>query len=86
MKEAELKKYTREELYKGMKIKDKKQLSNIYDTWIFLIKEKGKDSYEIGFIGDRTNKESDSLFSRGVNICPVYNDSSEIEGDIYYEE
>ena len=37
MKEAELKKYTREELYKGMKIKDKKQLSNIYDTWIFLI-------------------------------------------------
>lgn len=86
MSVASLKKLTLDDLFIGMEIQDKKQLSNIYDTWIFLIKEKGKDSYEIGFIGDRTNKESDSLFSRGVNICPVYNDSSEIEGDIYYEE
>ena len=75
-----------DDLYIGMEIKDKKQLSNIYDTWILLVKNKYSDSYTIQFIGRETNAESDKLFSQGNVICPVYNDSLELEGDIYYEE
>ena len=74
------------DLYIGMEIKDKNQLSNIYDTWILLVKNKYSDSYTIQFIGRETNAESDKLFSQGNVICPVYNDSLELEGDIYYEE
>ena len=69
----------------GMRIKDKSQLSNIYDTWVFLIKDMSDDGYTIGYIGKETNSESDELFERGRKICPVYNDSAELAGDIYYE-
>ena len=31
-------KFTLEDLYIGMEIKDKDQLSDIYDTWIMLVK------------------------------------------------
>ena len=75
-----------DDLYIGMEIKDKKQLSNIYDTWILLVKNKYSDSYTVQFIGKETNAESDKLFAQGNVICPVYNDSLELEGDIYYEE
>lgn len=74
------------DLYIGMEIKDKDQLNNIYDTWILLIKNKNSDAYTIGFIGSETNEESDKLFTKDNVICPVYNDSMELEGDIYYEE
>lgn len=81
-----LKKFTLDDLHLGMEINDKEQLSNIYDTWIFLIKNKGAKNYKIGFIGKETNEESDKLFTQGVSICPVFNDSAELEGDMYYEE
>lgn len=74
------------DLYIGMEIKDKKQLSNIYDIWILLVKNKDSDGYTVQFIGRETNAESDKLFARGNVVCPVYNDSLELEGDIYYEE
>jgi hypothetical protein len=81
------KKYTLSELHKGMSIKSKEQLSNIYDTWILLIKSKPDDNnYTIGFIGKETNSESDLLFSSGNIICPVFNDSINTDGDVYYEE
>ena len=80
------KKLTLSDLSMGMKIKDKSQLSNIYDTWVFLIKDTSDDGYTIGYIGKETNSESDELFERGRKICPVYNDSAELAGDIYYEE
>ena len=79
-------KFTLEDLYIGMKIKDKNQLSNIYDTWIMLVKNNNSDVYTVGFIGKETNAESDKLFAQGNVVCPVYNDSIELEGDIYYEE
>lgn len=75
-----------EDLYIGMKIQDKVQLSDIYDTWIMLVKSKDSDVYTIRFIGKETNAESDKLFTQGNVVCPVYNDSLEQEGDIYYEE
>lgn len=80
------KKLELKDLYIGMKIKDKGQLNNIYDTWIILTKNKNSDAYTIGFIGSETNEESDKLFELYNIICPVYNDSMELEGDIYYEE
>ena len=80
------KKLELKDLYIGMEIKDKCQLNNIYDTWIMLIKNKNSDVYSIGFIGSETNEESDKLFDQDNVICPVYNDSMELEGDIYYEE
>ncbi len=80
------KKLELKDLYIGMEIRNKEQLSSIYDTWIMLVKKKDSDIYTIGFIGSETNEESDSLFTRDNIICPVYNDSIELEGDIYYEE
>lgn len=69
-----------------MEIKNKDQLSGIYDTWIMLVKRSDSDVYTVGFIGKETNTESDKLFAQGNVVCPVYNDSIELEGDIYYEE
>lgn len=74
------------DLYIGMEIKDKNQLSGIYDMWILLVKNKNSDGYTVQFIGRETNAESDKLFALGNAVCPVYNDSLELEGDIYYEE
>ena len=74
------------DLYIGMEIKDKNQLSNIYDMWILLVKNKNSDGYTVQFIGKETNAESDQLFAQGNVVCPVYNDSLELEGDMYYEE
>ena len=71
-----------EDLYIGMEIKDKDQLSSIYDTWIMLVKNNNSDVYKVGFIGKETNAESDKLFTQGNVVCPVYNDSMELEGDI----
>ncbi len=79
-------KFTLKDLYIGMEIKDKDQLSGIYDTWIMLVKSSNSDVYKVGFIGKETNSESDKLFAQGNAVCPVYNDSIELEGDIYYEE
>lgn len=79
-------KLTIDDLYIGMEVKDKAQLSDIYDTWILLVKSKGSDEYTVQFIGKETNAESDKLFAQGNVVCPVYNDSLELEGDIYYEE
>ncbi len=70
-----------------MEIKDKEQLSDIYDTWVMLVKSSSNsDVYKVGFIGKETNTESDKLFAQGNVVCPVYNDSIELERDIYYEE
>ncbi len=80
------KKYKLEDLYVGMNISNKEQLGDIYDVWIILVKNNNGEGYTIGFIGEETNVESDKLFSQGNKVCPVYNDSIELEGDIYYEE
>ena len=80
------KKLELKDLYIGMEIRDKNQLDGIYDTWIMLVKNKRSDADTIGFIGRETNEESDRLFTQNRIICPVYNDSMELEGDIYYEE
>lgn len=32
------------------------------------------------------NAESDKLFQQGYSICPVFNDSIDLEENIYYDE
>lgn len=78
-------KLTINDLYIGMEIKDKNQLSNIYDMWILLVKNKNSDGYTVQFIGKETNAESDKLFAQENVVCPVYNDGLILERDIYYE-
>ena len=75
-------KFALEDLSIGMEVKDKDQLSSIYDTWIMLVKRNNSDVYTVGVIGKETNEESDKLFIQGNVVCPVYNDSIELEGKL----
>jgi hypothetical protein len=81
-----IQKYSRSEIKEGMKIKSREQLSNIYDTWIILVRKPEEREYTIGFIGEKTDSRSDALYTAGNIICPVYNDSMDIAGEVYYEE
>ena len=83
---SKYRKYSLGEIHEGMKIADKSQLSNIYDTWIILVKQSDLQDYTIGFIGKETNACSDNLFKEGFIVCPVYNDSIELEEGIFFEE
>ncbi len=74
------------DLYIGMELMEKSQLSEIYDTWILLVKSKYSDTYTIQFIGRETNAESDMLFAQDNAVCPVYNDSLELDENICFEE
>ena len=84
-----LQKYTLSEIKKGMRVR-KEQLSNIYDTWIILYRPKDKVMEDgemiIGFIGKEPTEESDALYTPNNVITPVYNDSIDLEDDIYYDE
>lgn len=82
-----MKKYTLEELYISMKVY-KYQLSEIYDTYIILtnVVNTDKGLYgTVGFIGKVITDEVRALRSKGIPITSVYNNSSELEEDIYYE-
>lgn len=81
-----IKKYTLDDLRLGMKIDNKKQLCEIYDTWIIMTRQSSNEPYTIEFIGKETTLESDKLFNQGKQICPVYNDSTELEGDVSWDE
>lgn len=54
-----------EDLEVGMKIRDKSQLSDIYDMWVILTKAPDESYYTIGFFGKETNEQSDKLFNTG---------------------
>lgn len=72
---------------KVVKISD---LQNIYDLWMILTKPSNlslnDDEAVLSFVGTETNEESDKLYNQGNTIIPIYNDSTELKGDIYYEE
>ena len=70
-----------------MNVGKKEQLFKIYDMWIILVKKKNDNDYKIWFVGKETNSESAKLFKDPENIiCPVFNDSIDADGDVYYEE
>ena len=86
---ATLQKYNLSEIKKGMRV-HKEQLSNIYDTWIILYRPKNEVMEDgemiIGFIGKEPDEESAALYNPDNVITPVFNDSIDLEGDIFYEE
>ncbi|MEZ3485560.1 MAG: hypothetical protein K1W22_02895 [Lachnospiraceae bacterium] len=74
-------------LNKVVKIAD---LSSIYDLWMILVRPLNSnlsdDEGILSFIGKEPNEESYSLYKKGDAIIPIYNDSIELESDVYYEE
>ena len=74
-------------LNKVVKVSD---LKDIYDTWMILIRPKTSTLQEdegiLSFVGKETNEESDMLYREDNIIIPIYNDSIELESDIYYDE
>ena len=86
--QATLQKYTLTDIREGMRV-FKEQLSAIYDTWIILYRPKETEMTEdgiIGYIGAEPNEKSDALYNENNIIIPVYNDSTDLEGDIFDEE
>lgn len=80
------KKYSLEDIRVGM-MATKESLSNIYDTWIFLVYDRIDDIVgRIAYIGKETTKESDRILRNSKMVTPIYNDSDELNEDIYYEE
>ncbi len=88
MQTASLQKYALSDLKEGMRV-FKEQLSSIYDTWIILYRPKETEMAEdgiIGYIGTEPSEKSDALYTGDNIIIPVYNDSIDLEGDIFDEE
>ena len=82
------KKYTLDELKLGTKVY-KKQLSEIYDTYIILTDVKNTENglYGIiGFIGSKVTNEVKKLRDKGTPMTSVYNNSDEMGDDVVYEE
>lgn len=82
------KKLKLEDLRLGMLVR-RSQLDDIYDTHIILtdVKNLGFDAEGIiSYIGENLNKESNAIVLGAESICPIYNDSSELEEDFTYEE
>lgn len=78
-----LKKLSLQDLKVGMIIQDIEQLSNVYDTWIILYKKKEDSIWTIGFIGKELNNQlKESYRNIGNEICPIYNDSIELQDNL----
>jgi len=81
-----LEKLTLSEIKVGMEV-EIDQLSEIYDTWIFVILEhKGDRKGIIGFIGPKPNSESQKLFDLGKMIHVEYNDSIMDNDEVSFDE
>lgn len=78
MNTDDMNKYTLSEIYVGMHIDDPDQLSEIYDTWIIMPEDPDGDGYIIGFIGEKTTRESDKVFKKDGKTCVVHNDSIDL--------
>lgn len=74
-------------MHKVLKTSD---LKNVYDLWMILIRPKNSNLKEdegiLSFVGAKTNQESYALYKEENIIIPIFNDSTELDGDIYYEE
>ena len=63
------------------------QLSEIYDTWIFVEEKQTSDNKGIvRFIGKETNDESQKIWNSCKVLAPVFHDSMELEEDSYFDE
>ena len=67
----------------------KSSLDNIFNVYITLVDSKVIDGDIIGkiaFIGKELGDESDRVVEENDNICAIYHDSAEIEGEVTYDE
>ena len=67
----------------------KSSLDNIFNVYITLVDSKVIDGDIIGkiaFIGKELGDESDRVVEETDNICAIYHDSAEIEGEVTYDE
>lgn len=63
--------------------------TNIFNVYITLVDSKVIDGDIIGkiaFIGKELGDESDRVVEENDNICAIYHDSAEIEGEVTYDE
>ncbi len=64
-------------------------LSGIYNVYITLVDAKivGEDIVgRIAYIGRDLNEEADRAVAENDNICAIYNDIDEVEGEVTYDE
>lgn len=64
-------------------------LSDIYNVYITLVDSKivGEDIVgRVAYIGKDLNAEADRAVAENDNICAVYNDIDEVEGEVTYDE
>ena len=64
-------------------------LSGIYNVYITLVDSKivGEDIVgRIAYIGRDLNEEADRAVAENDNICAIYNDIDEVEGEVTYDE
>ena len=64
-------------------------LEEIYNVYITLVDSKivGEDIVgRIAYIGRDLNEEADRAVAENDNICAIYNDIDEVEGEVTYDE
>ena len=64
-------------------------ISGIYNVYITLVDSKivGEDIVgRIAYIGRDLNEEADRAVAENDNICAIYNDIDEVEGEVTYDE
>ena len=64
-------------------------LSGIYNVYITLVDSKivGEDIVgRIAYIGRDLNEKADRAVAENDNICAIYNDIDEVEGEVTYDE
>ena len=80
------KKYSLEDLQIGMMVKAE-QLSEIYDKYIIILYEDTKSKIgKLVYCGDTQDNEYDNWFMQTKPITPIYNNKSELEDMIVYDE
>lgn len=64
-------------------------LEQIYNVYITLVDSKIVDGDIVGriaFIGQELGEESDYVAEANDNICAIYHDRAEVEGEVTYDE
>lgn len=80
------KKYSSEDLRIGMHVRAE-QLSEIYNKYMILLFEDTKSKIgKLVYYGDTQDNEYDSWFMQPKPITPIYNDKSELEDMVVYDE
>lgn len=75
-----------QDLKKGMTVRFD-QLTDIYDVWILVEEEAvNSDHGIIRFIGKEPDSESQAILEEGKPIGCIYNDSEQLEEDVYFDE